>query len=171
MVATGGWSGFIAASLSAAAGCLLVAVKKDAVVAPAGRGPLAGDSGEAPSAGVGRGAHPVWEGLLRVVRLICFRACGPMIRVMLSVFYCIDHAVYFAGRAALVCPRIRDAKRGITLKAIFVVVVWLIIKLFLNLKKKAKHVLSPFLHWRAGDRALVGIMVHPQLRVRRAPVE
>lgn len=85
VVATGGRSGFIAASLSVAAGCLLVAVEVDAAVVPAGRccGALAGDLGKASSAGWGgrrgeRGSHAVCEELLRIARLIFFfRACGP----------------------------------------------------------------------------------------------
>lgn len=70
--------------------------------------------------GVGDDHTPsVRKGLVVTDRKIdLFSACGLMIHMMLSVFCCIDHAVYFAGRAALVCPRLRDAKRGVTLKSV-----------------------------------------------------
>lgn len=102
----------------------------DAVVVPAG--PSAGGSGKTPAGGGGWGGGgkrglgvgddhtpSVRKGLVVTDRKIdLFSACGLMIHMMLSVFCCIDHAVYFAGRAALVCPRLRDAKRGVTLKSV-----------------------------------------------------
>lgn len=142
-------------------------------------GSAAGGWGKAPPREGAGGGHPAREGLVRVAGLIWFRACGLMVSMMPGSVLT-DHGAYSASRAALVCPGDHDAKRkaGIRLTALLVLfLLWYffwswwycLIKAFSNFSMK-EHVLPPPL-WRAGGRAFVGVIAHPQLRARRAPVQ
>lgn len=98
VVATGGWPGLIAASLSGAAGCVLVAVMMDAVVVPPGLPPRP-FSREEPGLRGGR------TGALRGVaagRQIDFRARGLMIHMVLSIL--ITRFILLAAHHSFVLP-------------------------------------------------------------------